>query len=111
MSEYDKRISDVITELAKMETADQVADFLRRKGITGFPTWPDQCPVANLFHAALQDVDFERRTPPIAGVGELIWHDFADMVSPRCSVRLPSAVVAFVREFDQGKYPDLIEGA
>jgi hypothetical protein len=74
-------------------TADEVAAFLKSKGIKGRPCEATSCPVANYMVSQGGD--------PTGAVYDRYNHG-ADYV-----VETPAPVFAFIRYFDWGKYPEL----
>jgi hypothetical protein len=73
-------------ELDKCETADAIADLLRRHGVRGVPGQPEACPLAVATGWSVSG--------RVAWLGE---H------------RLTPAESAFVARVDAGEYPDLAE--
>lgn len=86
-------------------TPEQVADTLRREGITGLRETACDCPVANYLKKVLVEV-----TMPI-----VIEHREPVVTTAYVSVpalhlldhRLPHAVALFIERFDQGHYNEL----
>jgi hypothetical protein len=76
------------------QTADEVAAFLKEKGITGRVALALHCPVAAYLSSQGGDI------------GGAVYTQYA---SQNVLVKVPEPVFAFIRAFDAGKYPELVE--
>lgn len=99
-------LATALEDLGK--TANTVAEILSREALVGKPGDDCGCPVALYLQAVIEE-------HPRAGVYQedhyfaCVWRsDRPD--NAELTVDLPDAVRDFVRAFDRGEYPDLIEG-
>lgn len=93
----EKQVGSLLNVLGN--TADEVADSLRLRGIKGYKGDACQCPVANYLIAELG-------TYP----GDLVTYDIVSYSTPDdsgFSFRTPEPVFQFILRFDTGVYPDL----
>jgi hypothetical protein len=97
MSDLQERVKELLDSLG--ETADEVADFLRSRGITGTPEDPCFCPIANLIKVEipeaadsfLWDTDDE-----VAGF--FVCRNYVK--APDGEITPPHPVAQFIFEFD-----------
>lgn len=89
------RIDRLITTLANTE---DLPAFFAAEGITGEPWNADACPVANyvLRETNAREASVMNRVGYLARNGQWIWRN------------TPDNVIAFIRAFDKGQYPELI---
>lgn len=87
------------------DTPDAIADRLRGFGVLGIPGRADECAVARYLKAVIGS----ERSVKVVGVLERRIRISRRGVRPPVSVTLPSGVADFVRTFDQGKFPVLVE--
>ena len=81
------------------ETADDVAAFLKEKGITGFVRTAKQCPVANYL--------VNRGAEPDSVVGANGLYYGRDHYRNAFVVQLPHGVRDFIAAFDNNQYQEL----
>lgn len=101
-------IADKVRELLEGlgSTADDVADMLRAKGITGTPEDPCNCPIANLIKAEIPGAADEE----LWDTDEEVADYFVCSMFVRAdfnSFNPPLAVSEFIRRFDDCHYSDL----
>ena len=80
------------------ETADRVADSLRRKGIKGRKTKPTACPIANYLIKELE-LDLVIVSPQRV---EFVDRSFQ-------IINFPDPIVDFIYNFDNNKYPFIMD--
>lgn len=91
----------------QMVTADQVARYLQEKGITGKLEDGCNCPLAKFLRRAAPDCSVV--IDEIKAQSEcVIWIETIDSES-RYAIRLPKVLADFVRSFDAGLYPLLVD--
>jgi hypothetical protein len=94
-----ERIETLLGSLG--ETADEVAESLRRRGIKGAPECGDRCPIAMLIRQEVpQSVNDEWRSP--MAVDGAWFVERTRTTTPDGPVNNPPAVEAFIRFFDDG---------
>lgn len=102
-------------DIEELKTADAVADYLRARGIKGRQTSIESCPLANwaiscggkkaqvsgssITVAFTEDANWDWIRDPRGWSGAAVFG-----VMPNTA-----AMDAFVKKFDMGQYPDLIE--
>lgn len=92
------------------DTADEVAESLRKQGVKGLKRKSTQCPVVNgIYTGPCQD-----KVWPGLRIGagfrreDGSWHYVATYNDDQImDTELPQPVMNFIGEFDAGKYPDL----
>ncbi|HET6963493.1 MAG TPA: hypothetical protein VFH58_01900 [Acidimicrobiales bacterium] len=82
-----------------------VADRLRSYGVTGLPGRADDCPMARYLRAVIGS----ERTVGRVGVLEQRLRVTRRGLRLPFSVTLPPAVRSFVRSFDEGHFPELVD--
>jgi hypothetical protein len=85
-------------------TADEVAVNLNTKGIKGIPNVGCSCPISNYLAACLHERIHATKYQllPIDPVTKNAdWRSW--------QIQLPDAVVQFIRNFDRGLYPEMIQ--
>lgn len=99
VAEIEKSLRVGLSRLADL-TPDDIACMLDTLGCRGVPKEPDQCPVAKY----LED-------PRIRLLGV-----FQSAITGRCRnsnqfiyIKTPDSIAKFIRRFDKGYYPDLIQ--
>lgn len=98
---FDAIREQLATALDKLVSSGSVADFLRHEGITGVPTAGRRCPIARWLSGVLgREVSVSPQAVYVA---------VRDSDGKQLEVEMPIAARAFVREFDRGQHPDLIE--
>lgn len=97
-----RAVQDCLAEMGDSPTA--VAGRLHGYGVQGFPGRADDCPMARYLRAVIGS---ERS---VGRIGVLEHRLRVSRRGPHLpfSVPLPPAIRAFVRSFDEGKYPDLV---
>ena len=71
---------------------------LQKMGIKGNQKYGDSCPLANYLHQqGFENICVDGDVDLSDGSGDLVYH-------------LPKAFHSFVEAFDQGKFPELVEG-
>jgi hypothetical protein len=91
-------VLEVVNKLRALGSARQIADFLGGAGITGVKGVPGACPLA---------VYIEKQTGVRVSVGE----DFMFIGNVMASANVYGPLHDFVREFDKGSFPELVEVA
>jgi hypothetical protein len=100
------RISDCLKSLGN--TADEVAESLRKQGIKGIVASSCHCPILNAIYTACPDYWSGLRIINGSKHGDH-WSYTATLND--CQITdptLPQPVMDFIGEFDSGKYPDLV---
>lgn len=85
-------------KLASMNTADEIADYFRYEGITGYPTSHVSCPIANWM---------SQQTGGKVSVADVV----VDLLASPENLKVletTGAMLAFIRKFDSLDYPDLL---
>jgi hypothetical protein len=86
-------------------TPDRIADRLAGYGVRGVPGKASECAIARYLSAVVAGPE------PISRLA--VYHGSVRIYWPRALfpsvVRLPRAVSAFIRCFDLGSYPDLVD--
>ncbi len=97
-------ISERLDELDKLGSPEAIARYLASESITGLMREPRACPISRY----LQKVT----TKFIIGVTytDALWSKGDDPSSDVTATHLPTNVRMFVRWFDHGLHPELIEG-
>ena len=98
MSDYKTRVAELLATLG--ETADDVAQSLRDRGITGEPESGDTCPIAMLIQREIPE-----SAEQIWTVEGLIPGWFVvrtDTFTPDGHLSNPAAVREFIERFDDG---------
>jgi hypothetical protein len=80
-------------------TSAQIAETLAGRNITGLREDPHCCPIANLITADVPGADWWKQ--------EEFMVDGLDVVTPDGEIEVPDAVRLFIRDFDDGLYPEL----
>lgn len=81
-------------------TPDEVAAKLKDLGIQGYTESPSDCPIARYLRLCGQKSYAVQNT--IAEV-----YDEPDFAGSASKVPLPTAVIAFIEDFDKGRWPEL----
>lgn len=90
---------EVLAALAELgDTPDKVADSLKAQGIKGYCCDGTHCPVGKYLNGKFP------RKKLHASATHICDHTFGARL-----VQTPRAIAVFVRLFDEGKYPDLID--
>lgn len=99
-----QRITDLLAGLG--DTPDAVAARLGEMGIRGVVKEPELCPIAMVVRTVdgADEVGYLNVCNSAMTLDDTAW----EVPEP---IELPPAVKAFVRAFDGGLYPDLIEAA
>lgn len=98
-------LEQAIERLAKFETPDGIAAFLRREGIQGRQANPNDCPLANWFKQATGN-------PDVTVTSRSVQYFQTVNGSPNGTdgrwlaeyMPLPEAATQFIRKFDCGRY-------
>ena len=94
------KLSDYLNSLGT--TSEEVAQSLRRAGIKGVRVSTCACPILKAIYDALPDY-----WPGLKIYGKPPSYHASLGDSQICDPALPAAVIAFISDFDLGKYPDL----
>lgn len=108
----EEGVTAALADLDKGGSED-VAIRFEELGATGRRDNASTCPVACYLKTRLPDAEYvvvEREHVYLVGIVRRIIDGFTDSADVRLSVELPDSVSAFVEDFDQGIYPQLIEG-
>ncbi len=89
---------DAVNKFAEFKTADEVAEFLRERGIKGQIGNLNRCPIAEYVNGA-SGVNCEVDDDSVA----VAFNDDAE-----AKYIMSAAMKEFVQKFDAGDYPDLI---
>lgn len=89
-----RKVRRTLQKLGK--TPEEVAKTLEQLKITGSPRRAEHCPIANYLEAELhRPASVGKATASVLGNNFTI------------TLTIPRAISEFVRDFDQGKYPQL----
>lgn len=91
---------DLIKTLAKFETSEDVAEFMRSHGVKGRPGSSCACALSRLFMKLTEYEDVSTSVKDVYLYGER---------RVGVMLNLDYASTSFVRDFDANKYPDLVE--
>jgi hypothetical protein len=95
------RLKEAVTELAvSTATADDVADLLRKAGVTGERGHAHSCPIAN-YLAQVVGIEVS-----VSGDDVVLIGDESELFM--YAVSLSDSVQKFINQFDDDMYPDLI---
>lgn len=100
------RVSDYLNSLGN--TADEVAESLRRQGIKGIVGSPCKCPIINAIYTACPDYWSGLRIVNGSKTGDHWWYCATLNDCQIMDPTLPQPVMDFIGEFDDNKYPDLV---
>lgn len=100
-----KRVNQLNLERAikKLPTdLNEIADFLKKKGVKGRRSFPDRCPIANYLKAEFPDAEH---------VYAFIQHAvLQDEKGRQVRCEMPSTVRVFIQNFDHHKmYDELVK--
>lgn len=99
------KLSDYLKSLGN--TADEVAESLRRQGIKGIKASTCKCPILNAIYTAIPDYWSGLRIVNGSKYGDH-WSYYASLDDDQiCDPTLPQPVMDFIGKFDEGGYPDL----
>ena len=103
-------IGVLVDKLNGFETSEEIADFLISQEIQAKPQKPESCAISKWVRQESGQVvctyinkDYSTNTE----TGEIFEGDFIDTSSK--AHRMTETVGKFIREFDRGDYPELIE--
>lgn len=92
---------ELLDKLATLGSADQIASFLEEQKIVGVPCRASGCAIANYL---------TRETGLMASVGESGGRLFEPGVKEQIQWDCNGPIGEFIRAFDNGQYPNLIDG-
>lgn len=88
-------------QIAYLETGDEVADLLREYGAKGHRGVLGSCPISNFASACAPGIRVETNS-------DGIWVSVGDAISQQWKI-FGLGITEFVKNFDNGLYPDLVE--
>lgn len=94
-------LQEAVEELAQ-KSPEEIAALLREKGIHGRRNLAMSCPLANYLTVETDITPFSVIVGPYSIIGDTLSLE-------HYSTPTPNSVAAFIKAFDSGKYPDLIE--
>jgi hypothetical protein len=86
------------------DTADEVADFLHKRGIKGNRVEANSCPVAQYITSSNFGFEWASVFDTISAGRNVDDNNSADI-----TIATPKTVLKFIKEFDLGKYPQLVQ--
>jgi hypothetical protein len=98
------RLNEYLTALGT--TSEAVAESLRKQGVKGLQRSIYKCPVLNALYKAVPNY-----WPGLRILGGPLNYRATLNDDQIMDPVLPKPVVAFIRDFDEGKYPDLVAEA
>lgn len=103
-----------VTALNDMDSADEIASFFRRQGVKGARHSLTRCPIAAYVKG---EVPIKVRlgtaeqdcTICVSEDDIVIYHHLEERIQVDAYFPPGPSVVSFIRRFDAGEYPDLVE--